>query len=399
MSSLSYSQYLNFKQNPTCVVPGQTGPQGPAGPQGPPGVSSGVIYYLQVNTGPTGPASPTGSYAMSPTLISAGPNPAYGGTYNGFFTELVGAQTNALLATFTTQVGTPGVTTIPGGAWTFNCYLYNVNQSSETTPASPQPSVYNIVNAKVTVQCIDSGVTHTLGMKTFQSISSANGGPILFQVGVSPTSISNPTQAYLQVIVTLISAPAGTVTQFWTQGDYLSDVISSIPSGQGPTGPSGTNGLSGATGPQGPQGPAGTNGTNGTNGVTGPTGPTGYGPQLITYPAETLSQGDNRNVGFPDSTGIYDIKSSYYNLGGTSTTVNVSLLSNYTSKYTIVNLSESGKPHDDVFNLYVEFICDSAVQGPFTYTLGSNSFVTAYLLNTYPGRPEDRVMIVVGQVL
>lgn len=52
MTSLTYSQYLLFKQNPTCIISGPTGATGPAGTG-----STGATGV----TGPTGDVGPTGN--------------------------------------------------------------------------------------------------------------------------------------------------------------------------------------------------------------------------------------------------------------------------------------------------------------------------------------------------
>jgi hypothetical protein len=66
MTSLTYSQYLQFRSNPTCVISGPTGSTGPSGPTG--------------STGSSGSTGPTGSPGSTGPAGSPGSNGLQGAT-------------------------------------------------------------------------------------------------------------------------------------------------------------------------------------------------------------------------------------------------------------------------------------------------------------------------------
>jgi hypothetical protein len=194
-----------------------------------------------------------------------------GAAGKGYFTELVGAQpSGTLLAQFTSSVGDPGVSTLSDSVWNFTSYFYNFGQTGATTPSTPLPTSYNIQKtANITVLIQDGANTVTLGTsKNFYSIGEFD-APSIVPVGISAYSIANPSTAHLIIKYILQSTTsAGTVTQLWTQGDYVSEVITSLTPPQGPTGP-------GYTGPKGSTGSTGSIGPTGISGQVGPAGPAG----------------------------------------------------------------------------------------------------------------------------
>jgi hypothetical protein len=87
-------------------------------------------------------------------------------------------------------------------------------------------------------------------------------------------TIVTPSTAYILVTVNLESSTSsGTVTQVWTQGEYISNVITTLSPQQGATGSIGPTGAAGATGTTGPIGPQGPGGIPGAAGPQGPMGP------------------------------------------------------------------------------------------------------------------------------
>ena len=101
---LSASQYLQNSKLVTCPGPtgaggasgpggptgpgGATGPGGPTGPggaTGPSGFSTGLLYYFQINS-PQPAANTVSGYPMLVTPPpTAGVNPNYTTTYNGYY--------------------------------------------------------------------------------------------------------------------------------------------------------------------------------------------------------------------------------------------------------------------------------------------------------------------------
>jgi hypothetical protein len=302
MSALTYSQYLQFKQNPTCIIGGPTGPAGPAGsngtngiagapggtgatgPTGSPGqngYSFGANYYLvqsqnTIVTGPSG-SSPGGVLVATPGP-NPGPNASYiGSTYQGYFTQtraVSTGSTGAIIGQFTSAVGVPGVSSIAPGTWTFDNNIY-----AFPTPVDPQPwAIPTIgttgVNAYVTLSIVDGGPEQTIftTKNTSVPIDGLSDAPILMSYTL-PTAytINNPSTAYLKARYYADYIPVGNSVELWTQGDSVGYVTTTLPAANAPTGPQGPTGSSGPAGPTGLTGPTGPTGS----GSTGPTGPQG----------------------------------------------------------------------------------------------------------------------------
>ena len=284
MVFLSSSEYLKQTKLQGCPgASGATGPTGPQGPVGPAGISTGAIYYFLVGDATAdGPEPPVGGYKMSqtpgvyPPLTD--PNPAYGGVYHGYFTEVVGSGSGSdqLLAEFQTLPGVPGVSLIPGGVWNFSVNAYSFQQAAATTTSTPIPTVptpttiyANIYLSTDLVNPIASNINRPA------TVPGLTDDPILISINVPPTTIVNPLTDYLIVQFYVPGIPSGTVCQFWTEGDSISQVVTTLSPQSGPSGPTGPSGPSGPTGPAGPTGPQGNPGTKGDRGDTGPTGPSG----------------------------------------------------------------------------------------------------------------------------
>lgn len=287
--SLSASQWLSNTRLSGCDGPtGASGPTGPVGPAGPAGISTGAIYYFLVGAATAnGPEPPVNGYKMShvpgvyPPLTD--PNPAYGGAYHGYFTEVVGAggSGDVLLAEFQTLPGVPNVSIIPQGTWNFLVNAYSFQQAAATTPATPKPTVSTPTNIYASV-FLSTDTVNPIATNINRPISSSDDSPSLsdtpipISVVMPATTITNPLTDFLIVRFYVSAIPIGSVAQFWTEGDSISQVITTLSpqSGpSGPTGPTGPIGLTGLTGPIGPQGIPGTKGDQGNTGATGPIPP------------------------------------------------------------------------------------------------------------------------------
>lgn len=282
MTSLTYSQYLQFKQNPTCIIDGPTGPTGPSGPtgsQGPQGIpgangiSSGLIYYFTQtdNTiGPTASFSPGGmSVVPGP---NPGPNPLYTTPYDGWFFEQSATGTMVQIARFTSSPINQSI--IPRGNWIFYNNIYSF--VGPTRPVDPTGTAPNTVYVKAS---LFSGAT------ILDTSTSSRGVPI---TGLDDTTViitqeipndivvPNPSTNYIIVEYYVQSISPGDVTELWTQGDSVGYVVTTLATQGGATG---------ATGPTGAPGLPGAQGTPGTNGVTGPTGSTGpvFSPTIFSF--------------------------------------------------------------------------------------------------------------------
>ena len=291
MSALPYSQYLQFKQNPSCIIAGPSGATGPTGSPGQNGYSFGANYYFvqsqnTIVTGPTG-SSPGGVLQATPGT-NPGPNASYAGsTYEGYFTQTRGGLTGPIIGQFTSAVGVPGVTSIAPGTWTFYNNIY-----AFPTPADPQPWAIPTagttgVNAYVILSIVDGGPEQTIftTKNTSVPITGLNDAPILMTYTL-PTAytVNNPSTAYLRATYYADYIPPGNSVELWTQGDSVGYVTTTLPATNAPTGPQGP------TGAPGPGGPAGT-GYTGPAGPTGSTGPTG--PQGTIVPNYAFGNGSN----------------------------------------------------------------------------------------------------------
>jgi len=228
---------------PLWLAAGTTLPVGPTGPQGPPGFSSGQEYYF------TNVANPAGAPFLTMT-------PDFALIAGASFTRTADGK----LASFLTDVGVPGVASIPAGTWAFSFHA----ETSGTTTATVSMSL-SIYNAGVPTPINTSNPIPLLAGATKDQYAS---------------SLSVPLTALVAGDQLLIEFNAGGITPgdsviFYTDDDEQAEVITSFVSAgnTGPTGapgPTGANGIgfTGAIGPTGAQGPTGI-------GATGPTGPTG----------------------------------------------------------------------------------------------------------------------------
>jgi len=282
--SISASEYLRYTQNPRCPgapgLPGVTGPQGPTGPpggRGPAGQNGiavgGMYYFSYANQGSPGPTAtqPVGSLLALPSTLGFTPNPFYP-QYIGFFNEVTGSTGSTKIGEF---VGTPGTpSSIPGGVWTFDVSAYSFTGGSFYGPSGPFQQIPAQIQAVVSLQNGSTATTLLTSAWTPLVSDPTLSIPTTIKSNLTAYTVSDPINSYfnIQFYAKQNAGNTGGVFQFWTNGDSISNVITTLPANAGVTGPQGF------TGPQGPVGPQGAPGNNGQIGPIGPTGlqgPTG----------------------------------------------------------------------------------------------------------------------------
>ena len=296
----SYGDYFRSSQNPVCRIygptgatgSGTTGPTGPVGPAGNNGISTGLIYYFhaqsvggQPNTGDTG-------FAMN-TNIQPGPvggNPVYLPTvYNGYFSSIsptAGTTGPVVLGDFKTSVGDPGVTVIPAGSWTFLMNVYTGVEYTGPGNTGITGSAGTSINVYAEVWKTSQGVSSLIGdNKTRSIIVNSATDDQLYSMGVTiqaPQTLFTPSADSMFVrfyaVPTTSTFVANQRIEFWTDGDSVSQVTTTLPAKTGNTG------STGAVGPTGAIGLPGTPGANGSQGIQGPTGPGITGPTGLIGP-------------------------------------------------------------------------------------------------------------------
>jgi hypothetical protein len=293
----SYSLWLAAQQNPICPTPGPTGPTGTSGatgttgatgPAGQNGLTTGLIYYFYTE-------QPGSTYSPQPNVNNYGPagfsmltipgvgpgnnpNPIYN-AFNGYLAFMNqggytanggGTTTPAHLCTFNLPL--TGKFTIPAGSWVFsnNIYSYTTVTPSTTIPFNMYItiSLYTVATSTKTLIGGD--------LKRIYSINNpltTDDTPYINNVVISQTyTVNNPLLDYLIIefyVQENYTFSSGQLIEFWSEGDSVSQVVTTFSPQSGPTGAQGPTGGQGNTGAQGPTG------SPGTNGVTGPTGSQG----------------------------------------------------------------------------------------------------------------------------
>ena len=266
----SYGLWLAAQQNPVCAVVGPTGPQGIqgpigfTGPKGLNGISSGLNYYFNLtdniiaNTGPTGGT-------LNTNTNFAGSNTGYSpsGTYVGYFVQQSGTGPNVSIAKFVSTPLTQNV--IPAGPWTFYNNIYSFTGpigpppwSVPTGPGTPG-KVYAVARYQ------DSVTSAQLFKTGYGNVDLSDNTVVLNGNVLSPITLSGT--GYFSVEYFAEPNNQGNVYEFWTQGDSIAFVNTSLGVTSpinGATGATGAPGAPGATGLQGPQGPGGPQGIPGT---------------------------------------------------------------------------------------------------------------------------------------
>jgi hypothetical protein len=270
--ALSYSSYLD--QRLICPGPaGTDGVTGATGPKGDPGTDAGLRYYfIAESTGPSGATSPqpalndvTNFLALrAPNNVTTN-NPIQT-NFRGYYTHIngsgptgptspVGGYVTNLLGEFRTQAGDPGLTPFPASVWNFTLYLYS------WIPVLSGGSTINGVRVFVQVFKNESGVETLLASNISLPISIdkiiSDDTPYTFDVVVPLGTLANPASNFFVFrFYAYTTAVGGYVTnqevELWTEGDFLSRVVTGIPNANGNTGATGPTGSTGATGPSGP---------------------------------------------------------------------------------------------------------------------------------------------------
>jgi hypothetical protein len=221
---------------------GATGATGFTGPAGQNGISSGLVYFLDIAT--TGAAPQTGTLETSPnlgtqTLVSSG------------------TQTNTndfLMATFTTPATTLPTTTILPGIWDMNLYA----SAATTAGVSYYFSAYYVDadgTSNETLIAAGNSVTATPVTAGVQNIYT-------YSLAVPTMNLPDATKRIRIKLYANFSGNNRSVT-FEFRDNTESHVHTTLLVNSG-TGPTGETGFTGATGP------------TGETGFTGATGPTGF---------------------------------------------------------------------------------------------------------------------------
>jgi hypothetical protein len=245
----------------------------------------------------------TGPFSATTVINDAPENPNYPGSgYLGYYSYInpVGGSTDPLLlGRFQTSPGDPGVSLIPAGSWNFSVEVYSFilpyTISSQTIPVG----LY--VNLSLFTLGGETGVASSPLIQINNPLAGDN-TPYNFNIQVpSAVTLNNPATDYF--ILDFFTVPAlnqgwtgftgsaGITGQieFWTDGNSVSQVITPLSPGQGPTGPQGPTGAQGPTGVTGSLGPSGPQGPQGPQGPIGPQGPQGPGNGVgITDPYITF---------------------------------------------------------------------------------------------------------------
>jgi hypothetical protein len=232
-----------------------------------------MYYFSYANQGSPGPTAtqPVGSLLALPSTLGFTPNPFYP-QYIGFFNEVTGSTGSTKIGEF---VGTPGTpSSIPGGVWTFDVSAYSFTGGSFYGPSGPFQQIPAQIQAVVSLQNGSTATTLLTSAWTPLVSDPTLSIPTTIKSNLTAYTVSDPINSYfnIQFYAKQNAGNTGGVFQFWTNGDSISNVITTLPANAGVTGPQGF------TGPQGPVGPQGAPGNNGQIGPIGPTGlqgPTG----------------------------------------------------------------------------------------------------------------------------
>jgi hypothetical protein len=237
---------------------GSTGSTGPMGPSGTNGISTGAILYFNLSDNTLNySGSPVGTITNTFTNVGSSTNPYYTAQlYNGFFNETIPISSNSakLISRFESAANFLPAT-IPGGVWNFTVSYYACNPGAGESPNYPTSGIDSQLYATVTI--INDGVTvHDTISSQVDTVLGAPDqvGSIAISLNYPGDIVTNVLTAQLQIsfyALVKTGPSAGDVFQFWTNGDSVSNVVTSLPPAIGP------QGIQGSTGPIGPTGPSG----------------------------------------------------------------------------------------------------------------------------------------------
>jgi hypothetical protein len=250
-----------------------------------------VYYFHAQNPTSTQPAlGYTGPFSTTTVINAAPENPNYPGSgYLGYYSYINPAEGETgprYLGRFETSPGDPGVSLIPAGSWNFSVEVYSFitpyTVSSSTVPVGLYATLYLYTMGGLT------GVASSPVIQVNNPLAGDN-TPYDFKIQVpGAVTLNDPANDYFVVDFFVQPAfgqawsgfTAGSQIEFWTDGNSVSQVTTTLSPGQGPTGaqgPSGSAGPTGNRGPTGSQGPSGSQGPQGPIGPIGPQGPQGTG--------------------------------------------------------------------------------------------------------------------------
>jgi hypothetical protein len=263
--------------------PGIQGNTGATGEQGIQGGNAGRIYYLWAGVTAAGfTGYKTASTSPSPNAITS-------------ITTAVSGTGDVFIASFITDVGEPGVYSLPTGIAERLIHVY-------------QGGNENCI-AKLNFRLLkrDLAGTETLLRNGYsENFSNQTKAELRWTVAYATAfSFLTTDRLVFEVYATRVSGPANfnVITSY--EGDDVSYVKTTISAGSvGPQGPTGPQGIQGVTGPIGATGSQGIQGIQGIQGATGPTGSQGI--QGFTGP--TGSQGIQGVTGPTGSQGIQGIQ-------------------------------------------------------------------------------------------
>ena len=243
---------------------GATGATGATGPQGIAGGNAGRIYYLWA-----GVTADVVGYKKAVT--SPSPN-----AITSITTNVTGTG-DVFIASFITDVGEPGVGSLPTGI------------AERIIHAYQDDNVNCIARLNFELWKRDLSGTETLLRNGYsEQFSNQTKAEIRWTVAyASAFSFLTTDRLVFKVYAARVSGSASfnVITSY--EGEDVSYVKTTISAGSvGPQGATGATGSQGNTGATGPQGNTGTNGTIGINGNTGATGPRGV--TGATGPTEDL---------------------------------------------------------------------------------------------------------------
>jgi hypothetical protein len=224
------------------------------------------------------------------TSIQPGPvggNPVYLPTvYNGYFSNIhptAGTTGPVLLGEFDTSAGDPGVTLIPPGTWTFLMNIYTGIDYTGVGNTGITGTNNTSINVYGEVWKISQGIKTKIGNNQARPVivNSATDDQ-LYTMGINidapGQTLFIPTTDSMFVRIYAVPTTSTFVTdqriEFWTDGDSVSQVTTTLPAKSGNSGPTGPSG------PVGPQGLPGTPGTPGGQGIQGPMGQSTWTPVL-----------------------------------------------------------------------------------------------------------------------
>ena len=291
----SYGDYFRSSQNPVCRIYGPTGPPGsgatgatgPAGPAGNNGISTGLIYYFHAQ-GPSGQPDPGYTGFVMNTSIRDGPvggNPIYP-QYNGYFSNTqptAGTTGPVLLGRYQTSSGDPGVTLIPPGSWSFVTNIYTGIDQPVGGATGLTGTTGSYINVYAEVWKTSQGISSLIGTNKDRAIevkSAVDDSPYIMGVNIKSPGETLFTPTVDSMFVNFYAVPSTSTfvanqrIEFWTDGDSLSQVTTTLPAKSGNSGPTGP------VGPSGPQGLPGANGSPGSQGIQGPMGQSTWTPVL-----------------------------------------------------------------------------------------------------------------------